>query len=563
MKNKIWLYWFIPLIVSILYIDSFLRLNTNLITVFDEGFYYLSIWKIKHGIINEGLSLWALMVDAICSEKITSSILNLRYVRFFFQITSIGIFAIISLFYLVKKKILDSFIEYVLYLSLVFWLGYSTLGDKIITYNELQSSFLSLIIGLFLLSTVYQTSKRFLLYIIIGFFSFLSFVTIPPSGVLISISILILLGVQYWSQKKKMIYIFLFFLLGFIISALCIHFFILDLKLVFHNMLVSTNKISNSNRGYDPISLAINLMFYFRDFFIITCLLLGVSFLYINLNKFTKYWVACLFFLFSVIILVFYQKKPIMALSTIWAFPFLLFVLWKFTNRPISSINSFFTFDVLIKVFLFLSPLISAIGTNTDLSGKMILFILPWSVLFAELFNGIRSEREKLKWIVIVCLSIMIFQPVKTITIGFKTKMANYYFNEYKPISGIKLNKPQFEYFNRINQIFKNYSYKAEKDVIFATTFDHMTICAFDAIPCETYQVPNDFIGERDKNKLAKPDFIFLDKYDYDMMSDSIKSLGWGFPEDYDKYFVGTPDQGIQWDNQRWLYCLKVKRNLN
>ena len=120
MKFKSTIFWIIPITICLLYLDKYLQLDKNLNTSFDEGFYYLSIWKIKHGIINEGLSLWALMVDAICSEKITSSILNLRYVRFFFQITSIGIFAIISLFYLVKKKILDSFIEYVLYLSLVF-----------------------------------------------------------------------------------------------------------------------------------------------------------------------------------------------------------------------------------------------------------------------------------------------------------------------------------------------------------------------------------------------------------------------------------------------------------
>ena len=61
------------------------------------------------------------------------------------------------------------------------------------------------------------------------------------------------------------------------------------------------------------------------------------------------------------------------------------------------------------------------------------------------------------------------------------------------------------------------------------------------------------------KKRLLKPDFIFLNKYDYKMISDSKILLDWGFPENYDKYFVGTPDPNSIWDSQRWLYCLKIK----
>ncbi len=562
MRIKFFLYGLLPIVICLLYVNKLLSLDTNLITVFDEGFYYLTIWKIKHGIINDSLSLWAFIVNTTCSEKITSSILNLRYLRFFLQIATIGIFAYISSFYLYKKGILNTLINFVLYSSLVFLFGYSTLGDKVITYNELQAFFLSTMIALFLISTVYQTFERFIFYFIIGFLSFLSFITIPPSGFLVSTAIIVMLLVQYWSQKKKITHLLFFFLTGFIVSLLFTHFFILNLNVAFHNMMMSMQKLSNSNRGYDPISLILNLLFYFRNFFIITSLLLGVTFLYFNLSKFTKHWVAYLFFLLSFIVLVAYQKKPIMALSTILAFPFIMFVFLKFTNKFNNSIHTIFTFEILINVFLFLSPLISAIGTNTDLSGKMVLFILPWSVLFAELFYSIKVviEFQNLKWIIIVCLSIIIFQPMKTFVFDFKNRTTNYSFIEYKPISEIKLNKSQFIYFNKVDEILKNYNYKAKKDVIFATTFDHMTICAFDAIPCETYQLPNDFIGERDKKRLLKPDFIFLDKYDYDMMSDSIRTLDWKFPENYDRYFVGTPDPDCLWDNQRWLYCSKNRK---
>jgi len=77
MRIKFFLYGLLPIVVCLLYVNKLLSLDTNLITVFNEGFYYLTIWKIKHGIINDSLSLWAFIVNTTCSEKITSSILNL------------------------------------------------------------------------------------------------------------------------------------------------------------------------------------------------------------------------------------------------------------------------------------------------------------------------------------------------------------------------------------------------------------------------------------------------------------------------------------------------------
>jgi len=562
MKFKSTIFWIIPITICLLYLDKYLQLDKNLNTSFDEGFYYLSIWKVRHGINNEGLSLWTLILNATISKNISSSVLNLRYISFFLQVVTIVLFSFISSIYLFKKEILDNSVKKYLYFCLVFWLGYSTLGGGIITYNELQSFLLSLMIGLFLLASVYQNSKEFIFCFLIGFLSFLSFVILPPSSVLVSIGILLLLWIRYFNQKKRVILLYSVFIFGFIISALCIHFLILDLNVVIKNMFISAHKLSNLNKGYDIISLLIKLSFYFRDFFIITCLLLGISFLYSifyeNINK-----GIAIFFLFgSIIIFVIYQKKPVMSLSTIWAFPFILFILLKIKTKSICLISSFLNFNVLIRVFLFIFPLISAFGTNTDLNGKMILFILPWSLLFAELYNNIRINKEDqmLKWILISCLLIMVFQPIKVIISNFKNNPTNYYFNEYKPISGMILNVSQFQYFNRINKILKTYNYKANQDVFFSTTFDHMTICTFEAVPCETFQLPIDFIAEKNKNSLLKPDFIFLNKYDYDMMSDSIKILNWGFPENYDKYFVGTPDPVCIWDNQRWLYCLKNKK---
>lgn len=70
-----------------------------------------------------------------------------------------------------------------------------------------------------------------------------------------------------------------------------------------------------------------------------------------------------------------------------------------------------------------------------------------------------------------------------------------------------------------------------------------------------------DFLAEKDKRNLKKPDFLFLTEFDLKLISDSIKSLNWDFPEEYDQYFVGTPETMITgYSTTRTLYCLKKRK---
>lgn len=62
-----------------------------------------------------------------------------------------------------------------------------------------------------------------------------------------------------------------------------------------------------------------------------------------------------------------------------------------------------------------------------------------------------------------------------------------------------------------------------QKDVILSTQLDLMTIVAFDGTPCGLYFQPMDFLAEKDKQSLKKPDFLFLNEFDYKLMSDSLK----------------------------------------
>ena len=106
----------------------------------------------------------------------------------------------------------------------------------------------------------------------------------------------------------------------------------------------------------------------------------------------------------------------------------------------------------------------------------------------------------------------------------------------------------------------KGYQYQ-NNNVIFSTQMDHMTIVALEGKPCGLFFQPMDFLAFYDKKSLKKPDFLFLNEFDLKLMYDSLKSLDWNFPDDYDQYFVGTPETMITgYSTTRTLYCLKSKK---
>jgi len=547
-KNNILLLVLIPM-VFFLYAFNFYQLDKSLYTIYDEGYFYLTIWKVKNGIQNIGVSQWPYFINSIFNDEITSDILYLRYIGYFTGVFSIISFAIIILLYL-KNELQPK--EKILYLIVVTLMGYFSLGGIIISFNQIQEFLLLMMIGFFLLSVKYS-KYSYWFWGFIGFFSFLSLLIIFPSGLIITIGLFILQLLRGFDNKKIYFTIILFFV-GFFISVVNIHFFVVDIITIKENIIDGAINIMGSDRGYNPMSHITRLLFFFRDFFIDICLLIGAYGISLLIKIYTKKWVSEMFFLISILIFTFYQKQPVMYFSSLLAFPILLFAIIQIYNKI--SFRLIFTSEILILLFLFITPILSAIGTNTALSIKMVAFILPWSVLYIKIWKAQKYKFVDLKFLILIILIVSVVVPFKNVI--FENEKL-YKFTDEKPISNMKLNRIQKEYFDRVYSILLDYQYRPQKDIIFATTFDHMTICAMDAVPSETFQLPNDFLVFKNKKKIKRPDFIFLNNYDYEMMSDSLAKLNWGFPQNYEKYYVGTPDPDAIWKSERWLYCRKSK----
>ena len=62
---------------------------------------------------------------------------------------------------------------------------------------------------------------------------------------------------------------------------------------------------------------------------------------------------------------------------------------------------------------------------------------------------------------------------------------------------------------------------------------------------------------------MLKPDFVFLSQWDSIVVAKELQEMPWGWPEEFDVYFVGTPEpENASWVlnpelEKRTLYCRK------
>jgi hypothetical protein len=557
MKKNLNIQYILSGFIVLLYAYKLFKINTGLDSLYDEGHLLVRLWQVRHGIIHEGLSQWPVMVYRFFGETLSSDILLLRWIGSIWQIVSLALFSFLSLVYLTKKQLIRSVTEKIMFVNLVFLLGYLCFQNLIIHYNQLQASFMMLIIACFLLAdTVTGKTKIAILYFSIGVLCLFALFTILPSGVVALFFILLFTWLRNRSAFRTSLLATISLILGMVTALLFYHIFILDLRTVYENMQETAAVITNLNRGYDPLSFLHKMLVYLKDFFITSLLLLGLLSVSMLMRKKVKDLVILVFFFFSIVIFGTYQVKPLLMQTTLLAFPLVVLLLYhSYTDKTIFSIKG------ILLLFLFFFPLFSSLGTNVYYGGKIAWFVVPWSVLFMMLIanNDFKEKyRKETGYFLLMFFLFVAYQPAKALWSELKQDKQVYVFDSEEPIAKMHLTPQQKAYFDEVHGILISYNYVSKKDVIFATQLDHMTIYAMDAVPCATHHQPMDFLADTQKHQLNRPDFIFLTKFDLSLITDSLKALAWEFPDEYDKYYVGTPEtKKTGYPTERWLYCRK------
>jgi hypothetical protein len=113
-------------------------------------------------------------------------------------------------------------------------------------------------------------------------------------------------------------------------------------------------------------------------------------------------------------------------------------------------------------------------------------------------------------------------------------------------------------HFRECEKIVKEYNFQPKKSVIYSTQLGMMTICYLDGVNCANYFQPMDFVAHAQGDKLPCPDFLFLCEYDIQVSGEQLRNIGWGWPEDFDVFEVGTPESiKTSYPTERMLYCRK------
>ena len=369
----------------------------------------------------------------------------------------------------------------------------------------------------------------------------------------------IMLVIKHWKRWKKILKLFSMMIVGAVFALLITHFFVADLRAVFAGMMNTAQTITTVNRGYDPLSFIIRVMLFFRDISLFLLLSIGIILISLFLKRNGYSILASLFFILACLVYWHYQKKPGltfgMQLSLLWLLP----LVCKWYGKQLPPLKQLFTIDFILNLFLCLFPILATLGTNVPIGSKMIWFIIPWVLLSWRL--GFTEENAQFRAEALLVLSIMALLSIYRQTSVIDTSQTKV---ERGSLKGMHLNSLQEDHFKKVEQIMGDYQFQRGESVAFSTQLSMMTICYLEALPVGLYFQPMDFVAHADES-LPIPDYLFLGEYDIRIAKEKLEEMPWGWPQDFDAYEVGSPDDlnEVSYPIEQVLYCRRSLKTGN
>lgn len=549
MKNDLIIsYSILSLGVLACVVSALWGITYNVDSIYDEGFLYFSQQSALNGHIS-GISQGVNIIATFLGEKVCSSIYNLRVAAFMLKLLCAILFCFLtsSLFGRGWKHHLGYLIVCMLMLT-------PHMSNLILCQNGLAQFFFCITLALGVKVLLIDSIYNILWCCLLGICWTLGFFSILPGAVLLAGCLLLLFFTRFWAEWKKIIVYLLATIFGIFISVLLMHLCVNDIHNVFDAMIETGKTVTTLNRGYDPLSFFINLLLFLRDWILCVMVIVGIMHVSERINSMGFKWFAQVFLVGIMIVYMYYQKKPMITFSmficSIW-----IALLYHKRNLFVHS-RPLWNFENLLNIFLVFAPVILSIGTNTYLGGKMAFFMLPWTLLIYRL--GWKSQsipmRKEVCFVICILLIIPFVKFIKQTRVD-SVKV------EKGPLKGMHLTQQQAIHFSECEQIVVDYNFQPKQSVIYSTQLGMMTTCYLDGVNCANYFQPMDFVTNARNDKLSRPDFMFLSDYDLDISGKELEQIGWGWPNEFDAYDVGTPETiDVGYPTTRKLYCRKSLR---
>ncbi len=380
------------------------------------------------------------------------------------------------------------------------------------------------------------------------------FIYIPAGLSLLAFTFLAIL-LTYWKDKKTMFISFLSGILGGMLSLAYIHFFICNLRDIFEAMLFTASYIGKSGYNYDSSSIIMQYILFFRDYIFVVIALIGAF----SLSKiFKNKYIGTIVYATLILLYNHYQVKPSVYPTMFLVSLAIIPILTNFnSNTKTHFINKK---NIWIFLYLLLAPFVASIGTNTELGSRISCFTIAWLFLYFQYEKDGHINHWNRVLIGAILLSIIpIINVVKDFDHGdkkYQFTRGNKYFSE------LYITEKQKNYFDNVYDIMEEYNYQPNKSVVFTALYDYCCLYAFDAVNSSNFHQIQNF-HFFDKEKMLKPDFIFLCQWDSIVIAEELHNMPWGWPEDFDAFPVGSPEpDDAPWVlsptlEQRTLYCRK------
>ena len=545
--KKDWMYLLLLVGLAILTFMQVTNFRFGFFTAYDEAYFLLKLQEAYDMSCITGKSQWNLIavhwfpyMDLTCkvNSYLASSILIW---------VSILVVTLTSCVLYDKKRVFK-------YLALA-WLFMFGLGGGL-SYVPMQTAVLCWALCAFILYHKSTTVWKKSLYAVLCGISvgFSLFIIIPAALVLLT-CITLLIVVAHWGDWRKMLLYIGSGVVGVLLTCLYMHIVVCPLDEILDAMLFTATYIGKSGYRYDVASFIVQYGLFARDCLFV--LLAFVSSYWLSKHINIK-WLGGVVYVVMILVYTHYQVKPLispsMFMMSIPLIPFLFGNLSNFRWSDLKRAETWFYF------FVFAYPFIASFGTNTALSSRIHCFVAAWLLLWFEYEYKYTTNKYRRVTIAVVILFAL---PLINIIKAYNNRDDSYHFTRgNKHFAEIALTEKQVNYFNNVYDILEEYNYHPKQSAVLTAGYDYCCLYAFDAVNAANYHQVQNF-HYFPKENMIEPDFIFLCKWDSIVMGEELSKMPWGWPNEFDKYYVGTPEpEDATWTihpelETRYLYCRK------
>ena len=550
MKDILKREWLYLLMILGLVVLTFMQVSTfrfGFFTAYDEAYFLLKLQEAYDMSCITGKSQWNLIaVHWFPYLDLTSKFYSALAASILMWASTLSV-TITSCILFDKKRIIKYFA-----LAGLFMFG---IADSM-QYVSMQTAVLCWALCAFMLFYKSEISWKKSIYAIIcgiclGFAIFI----IIPAALAILACVTLLITITHWGDWRKIVLYIGSGVVGVLLTCLYMHVVVCPLGDILDAMLFTATYIGKSGYHYDGASFIMQYALFFRD-----CLFVILAFVgsYWLSRRIEIKWIGGIAYVAMILIYTHYQVRPLispsMFMMSIPLIPFLFSDLDNFKWSDLRKAETWF------YLFVFAYPFIASFGTNTALSGRIHCFVAAWLFLWFEYEQKHPKEDYRRVYAAVLILFVL---PLTNVVKEYNNRDDSHHFTRgNKYFAEIALTEKQADYFNNVYDILEKYNYQPKQSVILTAGYDYCCLYAFDAVNAANYHQVQNF-AYFPKEKMIEPDFIFLCKWDSIVMAKDLEEMPWGWPEEFDKYYVGTPEpDGASWVihpelETRYLYCRK------